>query len=260
MTEGLHPRAEELDAMTARELVSLMHSEDAIAVAAIAPQLDHIARAVEAITERLRAGGRLHYFGAGTSGLVAAMDAAECPPTFGVADDLVQAHVVTSAGQEDDAALGETLAREARVGHADVAVAVSASGNTPFVVGAMREASRDHPLTVSITCRPESSLAGTSDIAIEVSTGPEVIAGSTRLKCGTVQKLVLNMISTAVFTRMGRTHRGRMVGVVAGNEKQRNRAARIIADLSGLSLIDARRVLDESGGDVRAALASVAKR
>ncbi len=259
MTEGLHPRADELDGMSALELVSLMHTEDSNAVAAISPQLDHIAKAVEAVTERLRSGGRMHYFGAGTSGLVAAMDAAECPPTFGVAGDIVQAHVVTEAGQEDDEALGEARAREAGLGSNDIAVAVSASGHTPFVVGAMREAERKRPLKIAITCRRDSPLARAADIAIEVDTGPEVIAGSTRLKCGTVQKLVLNTLTTAVFTRLGRTHRGRMVGVVAGNAKQRDRAARIIADLAGLTLDEARRLLDDAGGDVRVALAGARK-
>ena len=260
MTEGLHPRADDLDAMSALELVTLMNSEDGSAVAAITPQLERIAEAVDAATERLRAGGRMHYFGAGTSGLVAAMDAAECPPTFGVAPDLVQAHVVTEAGQEDDEALGASAARDARVEPADVAVAVSASGRTPFVVGAMREASARGPLTIAISCRRDSVLAHALDIAIEIDTGPEVIAGSTRLKCGTVQKLVLNMLTTAVFTRLGRTHRGRMVGVVAGNTKQRDRAARIVADLANLPLDEALRLLDKSGGDVRAALAGARKR
>lgn len=260
MTEGLHPRADDLDGMSALELVTLMNTEDGTAVAAVTPQLQRIAEAVEAVTERLRAGGRVHYFGAGTSGLVAAMDAAECPPTFGVAPDVVQAHVVTEAGQEDDEALGAAAARDAQVESGDVAVAVSASGRTPFVVGAMREASARGPLTIAVACRRDSPLARSSDIAIEIDTGPEVIAGSTRLKCGTVQKLVLNMLTTAVFTRLGRTHRGRMVGVVAGNTKQRDRAARIIADLAGLPLDEALRLLDESGGDVRAALAGARKR
>lgn len=259
MTEGVHPLADDLDGMSPLELVTLMNTEDGSAVAAIAPQLGHIAEAVEAITDRLRKGGRLHYFGAGTSGLVAALDAAECPPTFGVAPDVVQAHVVTEAGQEDDEALGAATAGAARVEAGDVAVAVSASGRTPFVVGAMREASTQSPLTIALACRHDSPLARAADIAIEVDTGPEVIAGSTRLKCGTVQKLVLNMLTTAVFTQLGRTYRGRMVGVVAANSKQRDRAARIIADLAGLPLAEAVRLLDESGGDVRAALAEARK-
>jgi N-acetylmuramic acid 6-phosphate etherase len=254
LSEEVHPRAEDLDAMSSLELVSLMHGEDALAVRAIEPQLENIARAVDAITERLRGGGRMHYFGAGTSGLIAAMDAFECAPTFGV--DLVRAHVVTDPGQEDDRNLGVETAREAALRSGDVAVGVSASGRTAFVLGALAEAAEDGATRIAVTCRPESQLGRLADVAIEVDSGPEVIAGSTRLKAGTVQKLVLNMLSTGVFTRLGRTRRGRMVGVVPGNEKLRERAARIIADLAGVSIEAARRRLDEAGGDVAAALAA----
>jgi N-acetylmuramic acid 6-phosphate etherase len=254
VSEEVHPRAEDLDAMSSLELVSLMHGEDALAVRAIEPQLDNIARAVDAITERLRRGGRMHYFGAGTSGLIAAMDAFECPPTFGI--DVVRAHVVTEPGQEDDRKLGVKMAREAGLRSGDIAVGISASGRTAFVLGALAQAAEDGATRIAVTCRPESQLGRLADVAIEVDSGAEVIAGSTRLKAGTVQKLVLNMISTGVFTRLGRTHRGRMIGVVPGNEKLRERAARIIADLAGVSIEAARRRLDEAGGDVAAALAA----
>jgi N-acetylmuramic acid 6-phosphate etherase len=254
MSEEVHPRADDLDAMSAIDLVSLMHEEDARAIRAVEPQLPNIGRAVDAIAEKLRAGGRMHYFGAGTSGLIAAMDAFECAPTFGV--DVVRAHVVTEPGQEDDRNLGEGMAREAGLRSGDVTVGVSASGRTAFVLGALAQATKDGATRIAITCRPESQLGRLADVAIEVDTGPEVIAGSTRLKAGTVQKLVLNMLSTAVFTRLGRTHRGRMVGVVPGNAKLRERAAGIIADLAGVSIEEARRRLDEAGGDVAAALAA----
>jgi N-acetylmuramic acid 6-phosphate etherase len=257
MSEEPHPRADELDDLTAYELVALMHAEDHNAVSAIAPALEHVAAAVEAIADRLRAGGRLHYFGAGTSGLIAAMDAYECPVTFGVPADLVQAHTASEPGDEDDRALGQSMAAAARVSPRDVAVGISASGRTAFVIGALEEATARGALTVAITCSRLSRMGRGADLAIEVETGPEVIAGSTRLKAGTVQKLVLNMLSTGVFTRLGHTHRGRMVGVVAGNEKLRARAARIVADLTGLPLEEARKRLDEAGGDVRAALAAV---
>ena len=253
MSEEVHPRADELDAMSALDLVSLMHEEDARAVRALEPQLENIARAVDAIADKLRAGGRMHYFGAGTSGLIAAMDSFECPPTFGV--DVVRAHVVTEPGEEDDRNLGEKMAREARLRSGDVTVGVSASGRTAFVLGALAQATEVGATRIAITCRPESQLGRLADVAIEVDTGPEVIAGSTRLKAGTVQKLVLNMLSTGVFTRLGRTHRGRMVGVVPGNAKLRERAAGIIADLAGVSIEEARRRLEEAGGDVTAALA-----
>ena len=254
MSEDVHPRADELDAMSSLELVTLMQEEDARAVRALEPQLGNIARAVDAIAANLRGGGRMHYFGAGTSGLIAAMDAFECAPTFGV--DVVRAHVVTEPGREDDGELGEKLAREAGLRRGDVAVGVSASGRTAFVLGALAQAARDGAARIAITCRPESQLGRLADVAIEVETGPEVIAGSTRLKAGTVQKLVLNRLSTGVFTRLGRTHRGRMVGVVPGNAKLRERAARIIADLAGVTIEEAHRRLHEAGGDVAAAIAA----
>lgn len=254
MSEEVHRRAEEVDAMTSLELVSLMHREDAHAVRALEPQLGNIARAVDAIADRLRSGGRMHYFGAGTSGLIAAMDAFECPATFGV--DLVRAHAVTEPGQEDDRELGVKVARDAGLRSSDVVVGVSASGRTAFVLGALAQAAEAGATRIALTCRPESQLGRLADIAIDVDTGPEVIAGSTRLKAGTVQKLVLNMLSTGAFTRLGRTHRGRMIGVVPRNAKLRERAARIIADLTGVSIEEARRRLDEAGGDVAAALAA----
>jgi N-acetylmuramic acid 6-phosphate etherase len=242
--------------MTALELVTLMNAEDANAVAAVRSQLENIAAAVDAIADRLRAGGRVHYFGAGTSGLIAALDAAECPATFGVTDGTVEAHIVTEAGEEDDRELGVRMAREAGLKDGDIAVGISASGHTPFALGALRETGEHGAFRIAITCRRGSQLASLAHVAIEIDTGPEVIAGSTRLKAGTAQKLVLNMLSTAAFTRLGRTRRGRMVGVVAGNQKLRERAARIVADLAGVSLEEARRRLDDAGGDVEAVLAA----
>src|SRR5438094_7580592 len=140
MSEHLHPRADELDDLSTLDFVRLMHAEDAVAVEAIAPRLGQVADAVEAIAERLRAGGRLHYFGAGTSGLIARLDAAECPATFGVPADLVQAHAVVEASQEDDRDLGTDAARDAHLGQHDIAVGISASGNTAFVLGAFEPA------------------------------------------------------------------------------------------------------------------------
>ena len=255
MSEEVHPRAAELDDLDALALVSLMHSEDVRAVEAVGTRLGQIAHAVEAVTDRVRAGGRLHYFGAGTSGMVAAMDAAECPATFGVRADVVQAHTALEPGQEDDRGLGQEAARGAGLRPGDAVVGVSASGRTAYVLGALEEATARGTLTIAITCNPLARMARGVDIAIEIATGPEVIAGSTRLKAGTVQKLVLNTLTTAVFTRLGHTHRGRMVGVVAGNAKLRARAARIVADLAGVSVEEARRLLDDAGGDVRAVLA-----
>lgn len=253
MSEILHPRADELDDLSPLDFVKLMHAEDASAVDAIAPQIEQVARAVEAIADRLASGGRLHYFGAGTSGLIAELDAAECPATFGVAADRVRAHAVGDT-QEDDRELGSETARIAELSVGDVVVGISASGRTPYVLGAMDRASADGALRVAITCNPGSPLGRAGDISIEVDKGPEVIAGSTRLKAGTVQKLILNMLSTAVFTRLAHTHRGRMVGVVAANDKQRARAAGVVADIGGASRDEAARALEAAGGNVKVAI------
>jgi len=254
VSENVHPRADELDRLTAFDFVALMHSEDLAAVEAIRPQLRQVARAVDEIAPRLGAGGRLHYFGAGTSGLIARLDAAECPATFGVAADLVQAHSADEPEQEDDRRLGVAAATNADLGSNDTAVGISASGRTAYVLGAFERAAGTGVLRVVVTCNPGSPLARAADIAIEVETGPELIAGSTRLKAGTVQKLVLNMLSTAVFTRLARTHRGRMVGVVASNDKLRARAARLVADVGGGSPEEAIRALDAAGGNPKVAI------
>jgi N-acetylmuramic acid 6-phosphate etherase len=259
VSEGTHPRADELDDLTALELIEVMHSEDLAAVEAMRPGLRHLATAIERIAERLRSGGRLRYFGAGTSGLIARLDAAECPATFGVAADLVQAIAVEEAAQEDDRELGREAARGAGLTSRDVAVGVSAGGRTPFVLGALEAAAETGALRVAITCRPGSAAARAADLAIEIDTGPEVIAGSTRLKAGTVQKLVLNMLSTAVFTRLGHTHRGRMVGVKADNAKLKDRATRIVAEVAGASPDEARRALEAAGGDARVAIVMLSR-
>ena len=260
MSEEVHPRADELDGLSVFELLELMNDEDRAAVDAVRTQLGHVARAVDEVAARLGAGGRLHYFGAGSSGRIAELDASECAATFGVAEDVVQAHAVEGGATEDDRDLGIQRARQAGLRRDDVVVAISASGSTGYVLGAVEQAGLDGALRVAVACRSGSPVAKLADIAIEIPTGPEVIAGSTRLKAGTVQKLVLNMLTTATFTRLGRTRRGRMIRLVAGNSKLRERAARIVADLSGVSVEEARRRLDESDGDIDAVLASVRKR
>jgi N-acetylmuramic acid 6-phosphate etherase len=253
MSENLHPRADEIDELTAFDFLELMHAEDVKAVEAMRPQLRQLARAVDEVVARLRAGGRMHYFGAGTSGLIARLDAAECPATFGIAAGVVAAHSADEPDQEDDRHLGMATVTQAALGPDDVVVGISASGRTAYVLGAF-EGAAGAGLRIAITCNPGSPLARAADIAIEVETGPEVIAGSTRLKAGTVQKLVLNMLSTAVFTRLANTHRGRMVGVVASNDKLRARAARLVADVGGASVEDATSALDASEGNPKVAI------
>jgi N-acetylmuramic acid 6-phosphate etherase len=254
MSENVHPRADELESLTTLELVKLMHEEELRAHEAIQPQLGEVARAVDAIADRLRSGGRLHYFGAGTSGRIAALDAAECPATFGIAADLVQAHEGGDDEQEDDQHRGRDHAISSGAGAGDVVLGISASGTTAYVLSAIGVAKAAGAMVVALTCAPGSPLGHAADIAIEVETGPEVIAGSTRLKAGTVQKVILNMISTGTFTRLGHTYRGRMVNVVATNEKRRARAARLVAELGGTSIEQAARAITQARGNSKAAI------
>jgi len=253
VSEGTHPRADEIDGLDTLELLQLMHAEDRSAVAGVSAQLAAIAAAVDAIAARLRAGGRVHYFGAGTSGRLGALDAAECPPTFGVDASMVQAHDAGDGEAEDDGRRGCEEAR-AHVEPLDAVVAISASGKTAYALGAVEEARRAGALVVGLSCAPGTPLGAASDVAIEIETGPEVIAGSTRLKAGTVQKVVLNMISTGVFTRLGRTYRGRMVGVAPANTKLAARAQALVSDLTGADRAGAERALADSGGSAAVAV------
>jgi N-acetylmuramic acid 6-phosphate etherase len=253
MSENPHPRADELSTLSTLELLEIMHIEDRDAIEAVHSSLGQIATAVDQIAARLRDGGRLHYFGAGSSGLLAALDAAECPATFGVDAEMVQAHYVEDES-EDDLARGGEAARRAGLVPRDAVVGVSASGRTAFVLAAVDVARSQGVLVIGLSCAHGSPLGAASDVAIEIETGPEVIAGSTRLKAGTVQKVTLNMISTGVFTRLGHTYRGRMVDVIGANSKQRERAARIVNDLSGAPREQVDRALAEAHGSAKVAI------
>jgi N-acetylmuramic acid 6-phosphate etherase len=254
VSEQPHPRADELGLISTRELLAVMHGEDRRALEAVAGSLDVVAAAIAAIAAKLHSGGRLHYFGAGTSGRLAALDAAECQPTFGVTPDLVQAHDAGDGEAEDDRRRGAEEACAADLRPIDAVVGVSAGGRTGYVLAALAEARRAGALVVGISCSPGSPLGAAADIAIEVESGPEVIAGSTRLKAGTVQKVVLNMLSTGVFTRLGHTYRGRMVDVIATNEKLRGRANRIVADLTDAPAGAVEGALAEAGGSAKLAI------
>jgi N-acetylmuramic acid 6-phosphate etherase len=253
LSEKAHPRADELSTLSTLELLEIMHGEDRHAIEAVHSSLAQVADAVDKVATRLRLGGHLHYFGAGTSGQLAALDAAECPATFGVNANMVQAHYVDDVS-EDDRDKGREAARQAGLGPGDAAVGVSAGGRTAFVLAALEVARDSGALVVGLSCAPGSPLGAAADIAIEVETGPEVIAGSTRLKAGTAQKVVLNMISTGVFTRLGHTYRGRMVDVVGANEKLRDRAARIVSDMSGAPRDQVDRALAEAHGSAKVAI------
>jgi len=259
VSENPHPLADELDSLTTLDLLGVIHREDRNALDAVQGGIPEIAAAVNEILPRLRAGGRLHYFGAGNSGRIAALDAAECPATFGVDRRRVQAHESGDGSPEDDHSAGRQAARRANLGINDVAVGVTASGGTAYVAAALEEARAAGALIVVVVCATGSPLVANADIAIEIPTGPEVIAGSTRMKAGTAQKVALNMISSAVFTRLGYTYRGRMVGVVADNDKLRRRAVRIVRELTEASVHRVERALADSDGDARLAVLMVSR-
>ena len=225
----------DIDRKSALEIVRIIQEQDAVVAGAVAAQADRIAHAIDEITERLRHGGRLFYAGAGTSGRIAMLDASEIPPTYGVDASTVQvimaggerAFFAAAEGAEDDdeAAIAEV---QRRVTAEDAIVGIAASGTTPFTVAAMRRANMQGALTVGVTNVPASPLAQHVDIPIVVETGPEVVMGSSRMKSGTAQKMVLNQISTGVMIRLGHVYSNLMIDMPATNEKLRNRAVRMV--------------------------------
>jgi len=291
-TEQRNPRSRGLDRKTSLQVVEALNREDAGVAPAVRKVLPQIARAVDAIAKSLRAGGTLFYLGAGTSGRLAVLDAAECPPTFGTPARMVRAIIAGGEralrhaveGAEDSAANGASDLHRAGLTPGDVVVGVAASGRTPYVLGALEFARRHGAVTVGVTSNPRSLLARKARISIAPDTGPEAISGSTRLKAGTAQKMVLNMLSTAAMVRLGRVYDNWMVHVALTNQKLRRRGARMLEEAAGVSpsaaehalrqanhnlpaalvmlktgvsLGDARRSLAASGGDVRQALAAV---
>jgi N-acetylmuramic acid 6-phosphate etherase len=259
-TEERHPGTGGLDAMSTLELLRTLNAEDALVAPAVAQVLPQLASAVDLTVDRIRAGGTVHYFGAGTSGRLAVIDAAELLPTFNAPAGLFVAHhaggpaalVAAVENVEDDVELG---ARDAAVlGPWDVVVGLTASGRTPYVAGALAVARERGALTLLVTANPQAELAADVDVLLAVDTGPEVITGSTRLKAGTAQKLVLNGFSTAVMVRLGRTWSNLMVDVVATNAKLRGRVIRILREASGADEHSARSALEQSGGELKTAL------
>lgn len=240
-----------------------MNGEDARVAEAIRRELPHIARAVDAIVSAFRGGGRLIYIGAGTSGRQAVLDAAECPPTFGTPPKMVQAIIaggekalrVASEDAEDSAADGARELRRISLSSRDVVVGVSASGTTPFVLGALRFARRKGATSVAVTCNPGSAISRQADIAIAPDTGPEVIAGSTRLKAGTAQKMVLNMLSTASLVRLGRVYDNWMIHLALTNGKLQRRGVQILREITGASASAAEHALRQTGHDLPSAIA-----
>ncbi len=261
-TEQRNPTSKNLDRMTAMEILRLMNREDRKVAVAVGREIRAIARATDAIVCGMRNGGRLLYVGAGTSGRLAILDASECPPTFGTSPRLVQAIIaggrraVTNGGEgaEDSAADGERDLKRTGLSKNDVVVGIAASGTTPYVLGALKYARRRGATTVAITANRDTPLARFAKIAIEPEVGPEVLTGSTRLKAGTSQKMVLNMLSTAAMVRLGHVYENLMIDVALTNKKLADRGLRILAAASGKELSAVRDVPRRAGHSLRVAL------
>ena len=252
----------DLDRWTTAEMVREMNHQDALVAKAVQSQLPALTAAIDAAAERMARGGRLVYVGAGTAGRLGVLDASECPPTFGVEPGLVVGLIaggreaVTGAveGAEDDEAAAVADLEHLGLAPADTVVGVSASGRTPYAVAAVRHAAALGALTVGVSCNRDTALSEAAEHAIEVVVGPEVVSGSTRLKAGTAQKLVLNMFSTVLMVRLGHTYGDLMVDMVAVNAKLRGRAVRIVAEAASIPEPEAAEALAATNGDVKAAI------
>ncbi|MCP2359190.1 N-acetylmuramic acid 6-phosphate etherase [Nonomuraea thailandensis] len=261
-TEQSDPRYSQIDRLPTERIARLMNQADAAVPAAVAVVIPAISAAIDAIADRMAAGGRLIYVGAGTSGRLAVLDASECPPTFGTDPSLVQGVIAggpdaltrSVEGAEDDTEGGATALKDLEVGPLDSVVGVSASGRAPFVLGALAEAALRGALTVGLSCNDDAPLSAAAEHAIEVVVGPEVVTGSTRLKAGTAQKLVLNMISTISMVKLGRTYGNTMIEMSAMNSKLAGRAMRIVADITGADRETAGAALDAAGGQAKVAV------
>ncbi|HEY3134739.1 MAG TPA: N-acetylmuramic acid 6-phosphate etherase [Blastocatellia bacterium] len=262
LTEETNPKTRDIDRCSTLEIVSLINDEDKSVAAAVSRVLDRVAEAVDLIVERIKSGGQLVYVGTGTSGRLGVLDASECPPTFGVSPDLVRGviaggydalHRAVEAAEDDP----EQAARDLqyfKVSSSDVVVGISASGNTPYTLGAINFGNEIGAATVAVTCNPESRMAVAAKVSIAPVVGPEVIAGSSRMKAGTAQKMVLNLLSTTTMIRLGFVYSNLMSNLRATNEKLRRRAREILSDEAGLSAEDAARVFQDAGEDLRVAL------
>jgi N-acetylmuramic acid 6-phosphate etherase len=262
VTEQENPRTRGLSELPTEDIVRLMNEEDARVAEAVRAVLPDVARVVDAVVERLRAGGRLFYVGAGTSGRLGVLDASECPPTFGVEPETVQGIIAGGyealyravEASEDDREAGARDAEARGVNASDALVGLAASGRTPYTIGAVEFARRAGAFTAAVTCAPGSPITEAAEVSIVPVVGPEAVAGSTRLKAGTAQKMVLNMISTAALARLGYVTGNRMTNMRARNSKLHARSLRILAAESGLEETAAAEALERAGGDLRVAL------
>ncbi|MET8787904.1 N-acetylmuramic acid 6-phosphate etherase [Streptomyces sp. NPDC004589] len=261
-TETRNERTADLDRMPVIELLSVMNAEDQTVALVVRDALQEIGAAVEAITDSLRRGGRLIYIGAGTSGRIGLLDAVECPPTFGTAPEQVVgllsggpgAFIVAVEGAEDEPARAVTDLDEIGLNDRDTVVGLAASGRTPYVVGGLKHAAAKGAMTVSVACNRDAVISRYADIPIEVPTGPEILTGSTRLKGGTAEKMVCNMLSTASMVRLGKVYGNLMVDVKASNDKLVDRARRMVVQATGTGPDSAAEALRAAGGHAKTAI------
>ncbi|MGW6199360.1 N-acetylmuramic acid 6-phosphate etherase [Kribbella sp. NPDC055110] len=259
-TEQRNPRTLAIDAVGTSEILHLLNNEDALVAGAVSAVIPELTKAVDAAVEAVRGGGRVHYFGAGTSGRLATLDAAELLPTFHVPDGLVVAHhaggteaLLRAVENVEDSEEGGARDAAAVTGQ-DLVVGLAASGSTPYVAGALKAARAVGAATVLVTSNPDAPLAPLADVVIAADTGPEVIAGSTRLKAGTAQKMILNAFSTTLMIKLGRTWSNLMVDLVATNKKLRGRMLRILAEATGADEAACEAALAEAEGELKPAL------
>ncbi len=265
VSEERNPRSMGIDKMATRDIIELINSEDRLVPEAVGKVLPQVARAVDTIVTAFNAGARLVYIGAGTSGRLGVLDASECPPTFGVPYDMVVGIIAggpgallrASEGAEDRDDVGAADLRAINLTKHDVVVGIAVSGRTPYVIGALNYAKSIGAMAVGLTCNPDSTIAQMADISIAPVVGPEVVTGSTRLKSGTAQKLVLNMLTTASMVRIGKTYQNLMVDLHASNEKLVARAVRIVMQATECNPEAAEDALQRTGNDVKLAILTI---
>ncbi len=266
-TEQRNPNTADIDRVSTRELVRRINDEDKKVALAVERELDSIAKAVDAVYTALKGGGRLIYCGCGTSGRLGVLDAAECPPTFSVSPGMVMGVMAggesamfrAAEGAEDNAEAGREDMKAIELSAADIVVGIAASGRTPYVLGAMAYARELGAVTVALTCNKRSEMNAAADISIGVEPGPEVITGSTRMKCGTAEKMVLNMLSTGAMIKLGKVYGNLMVDVMPTNEKLVRRAISIVSTAAGVDEEKAREALEICGFSVKPAIVMLVK-
>lgn len=262
VTEEANPKTRDIDRLSTIDVIRLISQEDKAVAEAVSRVLERVAQAVDLIVERLRAGGRMIYIGAGTSGRLGVLDASEIPPTFGISSDLVLGVIAGGyealrqavEAAEDDPEQAARDLQSHKVSSRDVVVGISASGNTPYTLGAVEYGKQIGAATVALTCDPDSRMAAVVDVSIAPVVGAEVIAGSSRMKAGTAQKMILNMLSTATMIKLGWVYSNLMSNLRATNEKLRRRAREILSEETGIGEEEAARIFEAAGDDLRIAL------